>query len=463
MFRTLPFKLALAASTWASLVLAQAPADNSSVGADGAVNPAPTNQPPDAAIAAAAEGQPASTPASPTGSTSSAGATSASPASADVASSSGPKLEGKPGSGVTADFGDSFSLNLKARMQLRYQLDAAPPDTSGERALTQSVSVGTARLYIGGHAFSRDFTYLVQLALAARDYRDGATSPVYDAYVDYKWQRDVSFKLGQYFVPFDRLRTVREFALQISERPRVVQELTLDRDVGITIYSDHFLGAKSPVAYRVGAFGGGGMNLSAGKTPGMLGVARVELRPLGSIDDDQEGDLERRERPGLAFGIAGAANWGTNRQRSTTGAIYQAGVTDYYQGATDVVFKWLGFAAEAEFVVREASTDLIVSSDPTIADQPTQSGYGWVTQASYCFPFHLELSGRFSELYAMDGTDPAFVTSVANTGQEVAGGISYYLNGHKMKIQADYVARMPSGLQFDRAQQLAHLLFDITL
>ncbi|MBC8131525.1 MAG: porin [Deltaproteobacteria bacterium] len=373
------------------------------------------------------------------------------------------KLTGAPGSGVTADFGDAFSLNLKARLQLRYQMDVAAPDAAGARELTQWVGINTARIYLGGHLFSRRLNYLIQLALAARDYRDGATSPVYDAFLDYKAHRDFSIKAGQYFVPFDRLRTVKESALQMADRPRPVSELTLDRDVGVTAYSDHFLGDDSILAYRVSAFGGGGMNIPTGKTPGALVVGRLELRPLGGIDDDSEGDLERRARPVLAIGGAVAGNWNSNRLRSTTGPTFQAGVVDYFHAAADVVFKWRGFALEGEFLLRQASTNTIVSSDPSIPDDATQSGKGWIVQASYIFETPVELVGRLSKLYATDGTDPSFVDLVARTGQELGGGVNYYFNGHKFKLQADYIARMPAGFVFSQAEQTVHLLLDATL
>jgi hypothetical protein len=77
-------------------------------------------------------------------------------------------------------------------------------------------------------------------------------------------------------VPFDRLRTVREFSLQLTDRPRPVTELTLDRDVGMVMYSDNFLSDKSPLAYRVGVFGGGG------KSRPRQEAGRAAGRPLGA-------------------------------------------------------------------------------------------------------------------------------------------------------------------------------------
>lgn len=374
-------------------------------------------------------------------------------------------LTGAQGSGVTLTVGDVFSLNVRSRIQLRYQLSVPHEDAMGERDFDQLVNVGTARLWLSGHIRFPEFTYMIQLAVAGRDFRDGAISPIFDAYLDYRAHRDFSLRAGQFFVPFDRLRTVRESGLQMADRPRPVLELTLDRDVGVMMYSDHFLGDESPVAYRLGIFGGGGTNLSLGREPGALLVARVELRPLGDIDDDKEGDLERRERPGLALGAAFAANINTNRSRSTTGTTFTGGTTDYLQTALDLVFKWRGFALQAEYVYRNATNNQILSTDddgnPVV--EYTRSGHGWILQGSYVFDPPFEVVGRVSRMYALSGTAPAFVTEVDTRGLELAMGANYYFNDHKLKLQADWVARMPPGVEFGRADHVVHLQLDITL
>ncbi len=374
-------------------------------------------------------------------------------------------LTGAQGSGVTLTVGDSFSLNIRSRIQLRYQVAIPNQDDMGNRELDQIVNIGTARLWLSGHIRVPEFTYMIQLAVAGRDYRDGAISPIFDAYLDYRAHRDFSLRAGQFFVPFDRLRTVRESGLQMTDRPRPVAELTLDRDVGLMMYSDHFLGDESPVAYRVGIFGGGGTNLSLGREPGALLVARVEYRPLGSIDDDKEGDLERRANPGLALGAAFAANINTNRARSTTGTTFTGGTTDYLQTALDLVFKWRGFALQAEYVYRTATNDQILSvdADGNPVTEYTRSGQGWILQGSYVFDPPFELVGRVSRMYALTGTAPAFITEVDTRGLEIGAGANYYFNDHKLKLQADWIARMPPGAEFNRADHVVHLQLDITL
>jgi len=369
------------------------------------------------------------------------------------------KVTGAPGKGLTIKLGDAFSTNLRARIQPRWQVHGAP-DVMGDRKFDQLVTINTARVWLSGNAFNPRLTYMLQLALAGRDYRDGAISPIFDAFIDYKATRELSVKAGQYFVPFDRLRTVRELALQLPERPRPVAELTLDRDVGVTLYSDHaFLGATSPLAWRVGVFGGGGTNLSTGKEPGVLLVARVEARPLGEIDDDSEGDLARRRRPGLALGAGIATNRNTNRQKSTTGATFTGGTTDYVHLALDATFKWRGFAAQLEYLRKTSSRASIPSlADPAVLEW-TRAGSGFVVQASYVLDPPVEFVGRFTRIYAPGGTDPKLISEIRNLGQELAGGVNYYLNNHQLKFQAAWIIRSPRDFDLDSSDHLvvAHL------
>lgn len=369
------------------------------------------------------------------------------------------EVTGVPGDGLTVRVGDAFSLNLRSRIQVRYTLE-----DPRERGPLQTVNIGTARLWLSGHVYRPELTYMIQLAVAGRDYRDRALSPIYDAFLQWKLHRDFNLRVGQYFVPFDRLRTVREWALQMADRPVPVGQLTLDRDVGVMIYSDKFLGDASPFAWRIGAFGGGGTNLSTGKKPGALFVGRVELRPLGAIDDDVEGDLARRAKPALAIGAAFAANLNTDRLRSTTGPTFTGGTTDYLHAAADLVFKWRGFALQGEYLWKKASVDRITST--TTAGMPmvewTRSGQGWVAQASYVFDPPIEIVARLSRLYALAGTDPMFAADLPRRGQEIAAGVNYYFNNHRMKLQADWIARTARRADLSPADHVFHVQLDAT-
>jgi hypothetical protein len=386
------------------------------------------------------------------------------PQPAPVDQASGVTVSGAVGEGVTIQAGDRFSLNARSRFQIRYQLEVPPKDPAGQRRLSQLVNINTARLSLSGCAFRPELEYQIQFAFAGRDYRDGAVSPLYDAYLDYEAHRDLSLRAGQFLVPFDRLRTVRESALQMAERPRPVTEFALDRDVGVVFYSAHFLGDASPVAWRLGAFGGGGAHLSRGKEPGALLMGRVELRPLGDIDDDSEGDLKRRKNPALALGTAVAENWNTNRTRGTTGATFAGGTTDYRHAVVDLVFKWLGMAFEGEMLWRKASAATITSVDANGEDltEYTRSGSGWVAQVSYVFDPPLEIVGRLAREKARAHADPTLRSEADRRGQEMGAGVNYYVNGHKFKLQTSWIARTSTDFDFRQATHGLYALLDAT-
>jgi hypothetical protein len=370
------------------------------------------------------------------------------------------QITAAPGKGFTIKYGDVFSFNLRSRFQLRYQLDIPPEGASGERNETQLVNVGTARLWFSGNVFEPGLTYMLQLAIAGRDYREGAISPIFDAYLDWKVGSGLALRAGQFFVPFDRLRTVREFALQMADRPVPIGEFTLDRDVGVVLYSEKFLG--SPLTWRAGVFGGGGTNLGVGKEPGSLVMARLELRPLGPIDDDSEGDLERRALPGLAIGAGIARNWNTNRQRSTTGTTFaNGGTTDYLHLAADAVFKWQGFALQLEYLYKNDTdgVDAIrtLNADDEVVTEWTRSGSGWVAQASYTFDPPFEIVGRYSKIHAFADTDPRLLDA-----DELGAGLNYYVNGHQFKIQTDWIAKVPAQDDFKDAAHVVHAQLDAT-
>lgn len=368
------------------------------------------------------------------------------------------------GKGLTVTSADGrTSMNVRGRFQLRESVYATTPD-DGARDVTMQTQLVTARLWLGGTALSKDTTYALQLAVSPKDYRDGATSPVFDAYVNFAHHRDLSVRVGQTFVPFDRLRTIREFALQLPDRPRSISEFALDRDLGVYAYSDHLGGDDSPVAYRLGVFGGSGIHQLAAHAPGGLVVGRVELRPLGPIDDDSEGDLARHARPGLALGLAAAYNAASTRARSTTSTVYLGGTADYLHLAADAVFKWRGFAWEGEFILRDASEDALTSTtaDGAARVEYTRSGWGLVAQPSLLLTDRVEVAARYGRIAAAEGTDPAYVSDAAARANELGFGVNAYVNGHRFKVQQGVSAFFGDAGSPADAELSAHVLIDAT-
>ncbi|MCU0686850.1 MAG: porin [Polyangiaceae bacterium] len=330
---------------------------------------------------------------------------------------------------------DSFSMTLRGRLQLRDTVTVAGKATN-------ELAVRTVRLVLQGHALTPDLRYFVQFAFGPGDYEPGAPTPLFDAWVEYVGWRDAQVRVGQFFVPFDRARTIREHALQLIDRQQVVVELNLDRDVGLMVSSNDLLGLGGRLAYAAGVFGGQGRNRTTAEKPGFLWVGRASVRPFGPFSDDVEGDLERLPRPRLAVGVAAAYNENTKRQRSTTGETFVLDDYDYAHAAADLVFKYQGFSFLGEALWRRAAAEVHVGTvDGESVSEWSRSGYGYLAQAGLMLSRHVEAAARWNELFAYGLTDPAFAAQVSRQGREASAGVNLYLNGHYLKLQADFTRR----------------------
>jgi hypothetical protein len=373
-----------------------------------------------------------------------------------------PVVSGKPGYGLTVESADGkFAMNVRGRIQLRESI-AAAPDDEGNLDVSMDTTVYTTRVWLQGHTFDQNIKYVLQLALAPRDFKDGAISPVYDAYLDLTFEPNASVRVGQSLVPFDRLRTVSEHALQLPDRPTPITEFSLDRDIGAYVYSDHVGGDEGVFGYRAGVFSGAGTNVTAAHEPGVLGVVRLELRPMGPFDDNNEGDLERRVDPALALGVAAAYNTNTPRARSTTSTTFTGGTADYLHLAGDLVFKWRGFSVEGEFISRDAADDTIESEDDlgTPVTEYTRSGWGVIVQPGMMLTKKVEIAARYCHSEASDGTDPALLDTLAVAGGEVGAGLSWYLNEHRLKVQGGWTALFGPDRPFGDAEHAGSVLVD---
>lgn len=345
-----------------------------------------------------------------------------------------PGISGKPGYGVTVTTADGkLSTTIRARIQIRDTL-SVDGETVGNEA-----TIKTVRLFWTGHIFNERNAWTLQLAVGPKDFGPESPSPIFDAYLDFTHLRDLNVRVGQFFVPFDRARTIREFALQMVDRQAVVQEFTLDRDTGVLIYSNDLGGLGGRLGYKVGLFGGKGRNRIGGTPVGGMATARLEVRPGGTFEDETEGDLERDPTPRVLIGLGAALNLNTDKGRSTTGDTL-AGPADYLHGAADLHLKVAGFSLLAEGVVRKALEDEIEGVDAAgnAVTGLARSGWGAFGQAGMMATQNLEFTGRYGHQGAFQGSDEAWTTSLGESAHEVAAGANWYVNGHRFKIQTDW-------------------------
>jgi len=368
------------------------------------------------------------------------------------------RVTAEQGRGFTVAVGEVFSSTLRARVQIRNTVLV-----EGD-VVSDIFELRTARIWWTGSVLDPSLRYGLQLALGANDFEPGNASPIFDAYLESIHLRELNVRVGQFFVPFDRARTVRESALMTTDRSEVVRELTLDRDIGVVVSSTDLFGLGGILGYYVGFFGGDGRNRVAPAIPGFLYTARVFVRPMGAFDDDQESDLSRSPDPRLMIGGAFAYNTNTDRPRSTTGTralpFFIRARPDYVHLEADAVFKWRGFSFLGEIVWRDADRDVYTFIDAEGLPQTefTRSGWGYLLQAGMLVWEGLEFWARWEHLIADPGTAPDLVRRAEELGHGLSAGANYYINGHALKVQADWTHYF--GDRFDLGQHFVRVQLD---
>lgn len=344
-------------------------------------------------------------------------------------------LHAKWGEGVTFKAGD-LALTLRGRVQARAE-SIVPTEGSTATRLNQLL-IRRARLSLNAK-YGSDWVLVVQLAFATLDMEADAPNVLRDAHITWQGLRDLNVRVGQTKVPLGRQRVVSSASLQLVDRSLVVAELNLDRDVGVQARSDDLFGLGGRLAYSFGVFGGDGRN-RLGTNVGLLYVARVQVNPFGKFDDLVEGDLERLERPRLAFGLSAARNVATVRQRSTTGSTFRLGSTTYDHLAADLLFKWRGLSIMAEALFRDAHREPIVA---TGGQEWPRSAWGYFVQAGFSPVASFEVSARWAQLRPLPGTDPALQHQ-----RELGVGVGWFPLKHDLKLQTDFFW-LPVGERFE--------------
>ena len=326
---------------------------------------------------------------------------------------------------------DNFSLTIRGRVQSRMTVNHDGDETD------TFFQVRRARLVLLGALPRYDLEMYVQLGVGASDLERDAPVPLRDAVITWTGHRDLSLRVGQMKVPFNRERIISSSALQLADRSLSNAELNLDRDVGVQLFSNDLFGLDGRLGYQVGIYGGDGRN-RIGTGSGMLYVGRIQINPFGEfIDSLSEADLTRSRTPRLSIGVAGGYNVGTRRLLSTHGGFYQLGGFDFFHVGGDLIFKWNGLSLQAELLYRGSADPLRSGEvDGQQIDELARVGLGYMVQAGYLFASGFEVSGRWSEVLPVADQRSALVRI-----GEVHGGLGYYWASHNLKLQSDYGIR----------------------
>jgi len=221
--------------------------------------------------------------------------------------------------------------------------------------------------------------------------------------------------VGQGKVPFGRQEYTSSGKQQFVDRWIGNALYAPGRDQGIRVEG---MNESKTFEYAVGAYNGIARNINLNDNDDYLYSGRVAWMPFGEYKFE-ESSLDYPDSPKLVVGLGAVDN---------TIGVGTAAI-DVFRLGYEAAFKWRGFNVQGEYFDEEAEDQSNVTSD----------NKGYYVQAGYLFPNKkFEIAGRLENIER----DQAF--SVSNLGsalQDFEGtgiGLSYYLNKHVNKIQADY-------------------------
>ncbi|HEY0656544.1 MAG TPA: porin [Chryseosolibacter sp.] len=349
----------------------------------------------------------------------------------------------KRGKGVGFVTADSlFSLNFQFRIQNRATFvsnaDAVAEPESFE------FRVRRLRMKFEGFVYDPRITYYIQLSFSRgdMDWRgpDDATvnsSPnvVRDAMIFYNPTKHLRLGFGQTKLPGNRQRVISSGDQQFADRSIVNAAFNIDRDFGFFAHytRDYFV-------LRGALTSGEGRN-SVNSNKGLAYTGRVELLPLGKFtgsNDYIEGDLEREKSPKVSLAATYSLNDLAVRQAGQLGNdLYAPRTITNYE--FDVLFKYNGWAWYNEYMKRDASDPVTVSSSDPTRTRFIFVGEGYLTQLSYLFRNNVELAARYTTTIPDKALFDNSVFTSLNERQlkQVELGITKYLVGHRLKIQGN--------------------------
>ncbi|WP_373520210.1 porin [Aquiflexum sp.] len=334
-----------------------------------------------------------------------------------------------------------FLMNLRFRMQNRAGLNTLGGDEFSVNAF--EMRVRRLRLRFDGFVGNPKFQYYIQLAFSKADL-DLETSmiaqPIRDAIIYYIVSDNLYFGFGQSKLPGNRQRVTSSGNLQFADRSIANGLFNIDRDFGFFAYYTKKLKQDSFVQLKGVVSSGDGRNASAINN-GLAYTGRVEYLPLGLFKnngDYSEGDLEFEPRPKISIGMTYSKNIKANKTSGQLGReLFENRTMDSF--ILDGIFKYKGNAILAEYMQR-------TSNDPFTSNEAgdiryVQIGHGINMQLSKMIYQNSELAFRYS--YVVPGDQ---IASFQQRVDEVMMGYTYYLKGHRIKLQGNFGYKWLDGL-----------------
>ena len=348
----------------------------------------------------------------------------------------------------------SFSVKFAPRVQSRYQSEWS---YNGEDydPVDINFSVRRARLKFGGFAFSPKLKYKIELGLSNRDisganvYNRNTPRYILDAVVMWNFYEKFELWAGQTKLPGNIERVVSSANLQLIDRSLLNSKFNIDRDMGIQLRHKLRLGGNWIIKEKFSISQGEGRNITEGNIGGLQYTSRLELLPFGEFSskgDYSQGDLKREKSIKAMFGFTYDINENAVKSRSnmgsyliqSSGGLFETDITTIF---LDGVIKYNGFALTGEYANRDADQIEALEEDGrTKTGAVVGAGSASNIQGSYLFKNNFEITARYTNINFKE------ITRLSDLKQ-ITLGVSKYVVGHSLKIQADISLLNASGIK----------------
>lgn len=348
----------------------------------------------------------------------------------------------------------SFSVKFAPRMQGRYELSS--DITNGELSSSDhSFLIRRARFKFDGWAYSPNVKYKMEFGLSNNDmsgankYTKGSPRYILDAVIMWKFAKGWEFWAGQTKMPGNVERVVSSGNLQLIDRSLLNKHFTLDRDMGVQLRHTTTFGNGMMTREKFAITQGEGRNITTGNEGGLQYTARVEWFPFGAFNkkgDYIQAATYRESKPKLMLTYTYNLNQDAVKTRAAMGSymelinyvnsnLYRTDVTTQF---IDGMFKYKGISGMFEWASRRSVQPVAIDALGLPSGDVVADGDAFNLQMGVFVSKKVEIAARYTQIQF----EPYAGVKDAN---QYTIGWSKYIQGHKLKVQADLTYTLQEG------------------
>lgn len=293
-----------------------------------------------------------------------------------------------------------------------------------------------ARLGLEGNLMDKKFYYFSQIGFDSPDFGSIRQSPfgLLDAYFIWKPLQNIHVKAGQFLVNGNLERSMNSRNQQFVEHSLISGRFAIERDLGLQLQHQWALGS---VFVKEILFVGNGEDMfNFSGTGGFHYLGRMEIMPFGKFENGGEmymADFSRESKPKLLLGASWSYNDNTGYQFEYLQESPALNLErDILTWNIDMLLKWKGLSAYAQFMERDVNVPAVYSSDLSLIGF-FETGQALSLQAGYLLTEKSEFAIRYTDV----GKTPNLSELTSSDLREYTLAFSRYIKAHAIKLQAD--------------------------